>query len=226
MKKFNDYILITEKYQITKNISMEELDCKDKRGTPVPKQYYANAIKVSNNLQKAIDYMERDLNKKLRVIINSGYRTPAHNTDEGGAVHSQHMIANAIDFRIEDENENHIPLEYVHKTMKDLMERGIIDLGGLARYETFIHYDNRGHFMNWKTNALPKDMTFNYNRGSKKPTHSPVSNPDVKPTPAVSTSVSKNYPQPSSKYDFKNMDIMKMDIKLEDLKNLKIGLYP
>lgn len=113
----------------TKNFDVKDLRCKD--GTNVPDQFTGNAMRLLINLQALRDAWG------LPVIINSGYRTPAHNAKlPGAAKNSVHMRAMAADIRVIGKT----PAE-VHAKIKELISQGKMQDGGLSIYDTFVHYD-------------------------------------------------------------------------------------
>lgn len=67
------------------------------------------------------------------VVINSGYRSEAHNKAVGGAKNSQHRLGKAFDIRITDV----LPRETIHRAAKSAGFKGIGD------YNTFVHIDTR-----------------------------------------------------------------------------------
>lgn len=118
--------------QITKNFHRKEFDCKD--GTEVPKIYKNNVIKVAANLQVIRDFFDKP------IIINSAYRTLAHNNKVKGSPTSQHLTAKAVDIRI-----NGITPVTLYHLLEWLIYTKKIDEGGLLLYNTFVHYDIRGY---------------------------------------------------------------------------------
>jgi hypothetical protein len=72
----------------TGGFKYKEFFCK---GIEPPAEYFNNVMQCALQLQKV-----RDLIKKP-IIITSAFRTKAWNTQIGGALHSQHLTASAID---------------------------------------------------------------------------------------------------------------------------------
>jgi hypothetical protein len=122
----------------TKNFSLSEFHCKD--GTKVPKQFYSNLQTLMNQLQIIRDYVKKP------ILINSAYRSPAHNTKIGGAKSSQHLTASAADIVIVG-----MSARDVQNTLKQLMNAGTIINGGLGSYPNFTHYDI-GNPRKWSLN--------------------------------------------------------------------------
>lgn len=73
---------------LTLNFIYGEFWCK---GTEPPEQYFNSVLACAVELQKV-----RDLIKKP-IIITSAYRTKEYNTAIGGALHSNHLTASAVD---------------------------------------------------------------------------------------------------------------------------------
>jgi uncharacterized protein YcbK (DUF882 family) len=74
------------------------------------------------------------------VIIVSGYRCPVHNRNVGGAKNSYHMKGNAVDFYIRGVD----PI-----SVYGYMDNLICNQGGVGKYTTFTHIDNRGYAARW-----------------------------------------------------------------------------
>lgn len=105
--------------RITKNFYREEFKCKCGCGL------MAINPAIVQRLQVIRDIVD------LPIMILSGYRCSKHNLEVDGAKYSQHMMGNAIDFRIEN------------YPMKDLAEVLKNWSGGFHFYqpENFIHVD-------------------------------------------------------------------------------------
>lgn len=73
------------------------------------------------------------------VIINSAYRSEAHNRAVGGAKNSQHRLGKAFDIRITDA----LSREQIHKAAKAAGFKGIGD------YQNFVHCDTRNTPAYW-----------------------------------------------------------------------------
>jgi len=154
MKKFKDYKILEGYTQLTKDISLVNLECRD--GTPVPPEYQNNALWVAKNVQAIKDYTEKREGRKLRLSITSGYRTPSYNSKGSvrGAQNSQHLTASAIDFKLLGLSISKL-LNYIHEMMND----GLIEFGGVARYDNFVHYDVRGDYVTWNVKKYPENIT-------------------------------------------------------------------
>lgn len=79
--KYND------KTQLTKNINISELKCKDNL-----KHNILADVKHINNIQSFMNN-----NGYTKIIISSGYRCPAYNKKLGGSSSSQHCKGTAVD---------------------------------------------------------------------------------------------------------------------------------
>lgn len=122
--------------KLSTNFDWKEFESKD--GAPMPDW-------VKDNV--------RDLAKNLEVIraaagapmrINSGYRSPAHNTSIGGAKNSFHMKGMAADFTIQGKT-----IPETISLIEKLIAQGKISKGGLGTYRTFVHYDIQGKNRRW-----------------------------------------------------------------------------
>ena len=71
------------------------------------------------------------------IIINSGYRCPAHNKAIKGSQQSRHMLGLAADIRAHS--------EYYPDEIATVIEKYILEITdgfiGLGVYETFVHFD-------------------------------------------------------------------------------------
>ena len=132
--------------QLTTNFNISEFRCKD--GTDVPDELENNVQELANNLQIIRDTLCKEVGRNVPIIINSGYRTKAHNTKIKGARNSQHLLAKASDIRVEKGL-----MQHLYILIKELMDFGLIAKGGITYYKekNFIHYDTRGVKITWKT---------------------------------------------------------------------------
>lgn len=92
---YNIFVSITKEQpmdqQLTTNFKYSEFWC---FGIEPPQEYFDNIFKLANGLQKVRNVVNRP------ITINSGWRTPEHNTSVGGASNSQHLIGKAADVTI------------------------------------------------------------------------------------------------------------------------------
>lgn len=96
----------------------------------VPDQYLDNA-----SLTLAVFRLIKSRFKGADLTFNSGYRSPQHNAQIGGAPNSQHLYAQAVDIGC--------PSSEVAKLfllIDKLIEEGVIPEGQLICYTTFCHF--------------------------------------------------------------------------------------
>jgi uncharacterized protein YcbK (DUF882 family) len=122
--------------KLTENFNLSEFQSKD--GSPMPDEVFYNIQKLANQLQTLRDYI------CYPIIINSGYRSPAHNKAVGGVENSYHTLGMACDIRVAQMH----PI-YVKEAIEFLISEGSILQGGLGLYDTFVHYDFRGKRVRW-----------------------------------------------------------------------------
>ena len=122
--------------RLTKNFSLSEFDCKD--GTEMPSELLTNVLELAENLQVLRDFVG------VPIKINSSYRSLSHNANIGGSKSSQHLFAKAADIVIESKSP-----EQVANIIKALISEGKMKQGGISAYNTFTHYDIRGHKARW-----------------------------------------------------------------------------
>ncbi|MEM6911051.1 MAG: D-Ala-D-Ala carboxypeptidase family metallohydrolase [Verrucomicrobiota bacterium] len=77
------------------------------------------------------------------VLLNSTYRSPRYNAVVGGAQHSLHLQAKAVDARVAGLS----PRE-VFGVLMELREGGFFR-GGIGQYSSFCHADIRGSNATW-----------------------------------------------------------------------------
>ena len=118
-------------HQLTPHFHISEFACKD--GNAVPAHLLSNVRALAVNLEVIRAYFG------VPVIINSGYRSIEYNRKVGGAVGSQHLLANASDIVIKG-----VSPFFLFKTIRELMKSGKIEAGAVILYNTFVHYDRRG----------------------------------------------------------------------------------
>ena len=74
------------------------------------------------------------------VTITSAYRTPPHNSREGGTTYSQHLYGKAADIKISG---------VTPKKVADYAET-LLPEGGIGIYNTFTHIDVRSVKSRWQ----------------------------------------------------------------------------
>ena len=122
--------------QLTNNFNLGEFNSKD--GSPMPEEVQTNVIRLANALQVIRDSIN------LPIVINSGYRSPAHNEAVGGAPRSTHITAMGADIRAL----GMAPTNLAGR-IEQLIKEGEIPKGGLKAYLSWVHYDIRGVNARW-----------------------------------------------------------------------------
>lgn len=106
----------------TRNFKTSEFRCKGSGQLP--------SGGLHNQLLLKLERLRYNLGDKA-VVINSGYRTPAHNKRVGGASNSQHLYGKAADI-------------VVRGVKPSTVYNAAIKLfNGVGRYNTFTHVDTR-----------------------------------------------------------------------------------
>ena len=108
--------------KLSDHFKVREFACKD--GT--------DPVFVSESLVGILEAIR--LHFGAPVHINSTYRTPQHNAEEGGVKTSQHTYGLAADIRVD----GHTPAEVYAVADSMLGEHG-----GVGIYDTFVHVDVR-----------------------------------------------------------------------------------
>lgn len=121
----------------TGNFSLAEFASPDGEATPPHAQANLNML-IAN-----LEVIRAALGNRP-IAISSGYRSPAYNAKVGGAARSQHLLGNAADIKVQG-----LKPATVKKTIKQLIDQGKIEAGGLRAYSTFVHYDRRGEYVTW-----------------------------------------------------------------------------
>tara|TARA_R110002051_G_scaffold257435_5_gene316441 strand:+ start:30563 stop:30967 length:405 start_codon:yes stop_codon:yes gene_type:complete len=113
---------------------------------------YPDDVQLSN-LYRLTDALEVVRSKiGVPISINSGFRSQAHNESIGGVKDSQHTKGKAADLRT-----SLSPLD-LYNIIDDLMQKGLIPVGGLGLYDTFVHYDIRGVHARWDNRTVKKKV--------------------------------------------------------------------
>lgn len=114
--------------KLSKNFTVKEFACSDGTDTVFI------SLALANLLQKIRDHFGK------AVIINSAYRTEAHNKSIGGATYSQHKYGLAADIHI-----NGVTPKEIAAYVETLMP----DRGGIGIYKSFTHVDVRRVKSRW-----------------------------------------------------------------------------
>ena len=103
----------------------------DKSGEVIPRQHYGNMTRLIAQLEVITSNLTGSFN------VNSGYRSPYHNSrQDGAAERSNHQFGRAVDIRPSD----YTPREF-RAELRRLIAEGKIHNGGIGLYPTFVHYD-------------------------------------------------------------------------------------
>ena len=114
--------------KLSKNFTVKEFACSDGTDTVFI------SLALVNLLQKIRDHFGK------AVIINSAYRTEAHNKSIGGATYSQHKYGLAADIHING---------VTPKEIADYVETLMPSSGGIGIYKSFVHVDVRQVKSRW-----------------------------------------------------------------------------
>ena len=114
--------------KLSKNFTVKEFACSDGTDTVFI------SLALVNLLQKIRDHFGK------AVIINSAYRTEAHNKSIGGATYSQHKYGLAADIHI-----NGVTPKEIAAYVETLMPSS----GGIGIYKSFVHVDVRQVKSRW-----------------------------------------------------------------------------
>lgn len=110
----------------------------DKKNGLPPKSLWDNIINSALIIDEVRDRL------KAPIDIHSCYRNPAYNRYVGGKTGSMHLTFNAIDWscRVGTAAD-------WHRVAKEVRHSNSRFLGGVGRYNSFIHIDTRGNEANW-----------------------------------------------------------------------------
>lgn len=114
--------------KLSKNFTVKEFACSDGTDTVFV------SLALVNLLQKIRDHFGK------AVIINSAYRTEAHNKAIGGATYSQHKYGLAADIHING---------VTPKEIAAYVETLLPSSGGIGIYKSFTHVDVRRAKSRW-----------------------------------------------------------------------------
>ena len=120
----------------TEHFRLSEFTSRD--GVEVPRQARGNI----QMLMEQLEVLRSEVGAPIRVV--SGYRSLAHNNRVRSARSSQHLCGTAADIQIRG-----FTPEQVRDKIEQLISAGRMLQGGLGIYNTFVHYDIRGHRQRW-----------------------------------------------------------------------------
>lgn len=119
----NEYFYINGKRT---NFKIKEFACKDG----------SDEIKIDDELVEKLQILRSYYNRPL--VINSGYRTNAHNIKVGGSANSQHLLGKACDIVIKGITPN---------ALGTMAKK--IGFTGVGIYKDFVHVDTRPTASYW-----------------------------------------------------------------------------
>ena len=115
--------------KLSANFKVKEFACKDG----------SDPIFIDSELVTVLQKVRNHFGKP--VTITSAYRTPPHNSKEGGTTYSQHLYGKAADIKVQGIAPKKIA-EYAGTILKNY--------GGIGIYNTFVHIDVREECSRWK----------------------------------------------------------------------------
>ena len=114
--------------KLSTNFRVREFACND--GT--------DPVFIDSDLVSVLQKIRTHFGKP--VTITSAYRTPPHNSREGGTTYSQHLYGKAADIKISG---------VTPKKVADYAET-LLPEGGIGIYNTFTHIDVRSVKSRWQ----------------------------------------------------------------------------
>lgn len=137
-----------------KNLSADELLTLGKsnfafelNGFP-PENLWPNIISTARVLDEFIEVTGYE------IEVISAYRTPEYNRAIGGAVNSQHIQFNAIDFNANIGNSTDWS-----RVLRSIRSSGSFK-GGVGVYDDFVHLDSRGFNADWSSSSIAENRVF------------------------------------------------------------------
>lgn len=115
--------------KLSANFKVKEFACKD--GT--------DPVFIDTELVEVLQKIREHFGKP--VTITSAYRTPPHNSKEGGTTYSQHLYGKAADIKISG---------VTPKKVADYAKTLLKNYGGIGIYNSFTHIDVRDNCSRWK----------------------------------------------------------------------------
>lgn len=122
--------------KLSKNFDWIEFESKD--GAVMPSDIRTNI----QALVKELEVLRSAINKPIK--ISSGYRSPQQNEKVGGKSQSYHMKGMAVDFYVPG-----MTTKEIRDIIEKLISEGKMKQGGIGKYSTWVHYDNRGTKARW-----------------------------------------------------------------------------
>jgi len=124
--------------RLSRNFVVSEFHCKDAQRTPVP----AAAVPALRRLARQV--LQPMRNKFGTCTVHSGFRTDAKNAEVGGASQSQHLYHRTpADVAADVTFATGSPSEWATEAER------LLPNGGVGRYATFVHVDNRTTRARW-----------------------------------------------------------------------------
>lgn len=115
--------------KLSTNFKVKEFACKDG----------SDPIFIDTELVTVLQKIRDHFGKP--ITITSAYRTPPHNSREGGTTYSQHLYGKAADIKISG---------VTPKKVADYAETLLKKSGGIGIYNTFTHIDVRDTCSRWQ----------------------------------------------------------------------------
>jgi Peptidase M15 len=125
--------------RLSPHFLLSEFHCKDAQRTPVP----AAAVPALRRLVREV--LEPMRAKFGRCDVHSGFRTDAKNAEVGGAEKSQHLYHRTPKDVAAD-------VTFARGSPREWGDEGerLLPQGGVGRYASFVHVDNRTSRARWK----------------------------------------------------------------------------
>lgn len=115
--------------KLSTNFKVREFACND--GT--------DPVFIDTELVEVLQKIRTHFGKP--VTITSAYRTPSHNSQEGGTTYSQHLYGKAADIKISG---------VAPKKVADYAKTLLKNYGGIGIYGSFTHIDVRDNCSRWE----------------------------------------------------------------------------
>jgi len=135
--------LVEVEYTLPKEYSLEDFECVD--GSPVPADYYDNVARLATNLQ----ILALELGKPVEIY--DGFRTAEFNKHIGGSKKSTHLTCLGADIKVKGMRRDRLA-----QKIRDLIQEGKMEKGGVGVYPDCVHYDVRGRNYTWSGNRTKK----------------------------------------------------------------------